>query len=54
MTQNNRKNCMAVFALFFMLGGCQAMTGETLGEHIDDATITTSVKTRSRPTKVRV
>lgn len=35
-----------VFALVLMLGGCRAMTGETLGEHIDDTTITTSVKTR--------
>lgn len=26
--------------------GCQAMTGETLGEHIDDTTITTTVKTK--------
>ena len=28
------------------VSGCQAMTGETLGEHIDDTTITTTVKTR--------
>jgi hyperosmotically inducible protein len=37
---------VAVFSLIFMLGGCQAITGETLGEHIDDTTITTTVKTR--------
>ena len=35
-----------VFALVLMLGGCRAITGETLGEHIDDTTITTSVKTK--------
>ena len=35
-----------IFALILMLGGCQAITGETLGEHIDDTTITTTVKTR--------
>ena len=35
-----------VFALIVMLGGCQAITGETLGEHIDDTTITTTVKTK--------
>ena len=28
------------------VSGCQAITGETLGEHIDDTTITTTVKTR--------
>src|SRR4026208_1529583 len=37
---------VAVFSLIFMLGGCRAITGETLGEHIDDTTITTSVKTK--------
>lgn len=40
------KTLAAMFALTFLLGGCQAITGETLGEHIDDTTITTSVKTR--------
>lgn len=28
------------------LSGCQALTGETLGEHIDDTTITTTVKAK--------
>ena len=28
------------------VSGCQAITGETLGEHIDDTTITTTVKTK--------
>lgn len=28
------------------LAGCQAMTGETLGENIDDTTITTTVKAK--------
>jgi hyperosmotically inducible periplasmic protein len=28
------------------VSGCQAMTGETLGEHIDDTTITTTVKAK--------
>lgn len=37
-----------VLAAVFAMGvsGCQALTGETLGEHIDDTTITTTVKTR--------
>lgn len=43
---NKLEKIVAVFALIFMLGGCQAITGETLGEHIDDTTITTTVKTR--------
>jgi osmotically-inducible protein OsmY len=28
------------------LGGCQAMTGQTLGETVDDTTLTTTVKTQ--------
>jgi hyperosmotically inducible periplasmic protein len=32
--------------LVWLLSGCQALTGETLGEHIDDTTITTTVKTK--------
>ena len=30
----------------FSLAGCQAMTGRTAGRNVDDATITTSVKTK--------
>jgi hyperosmotically inducible protein len=40
------KAFLPVVALMFVLNGCQAMTGETLGEHIDDTTITSTVKTR--------
>ncbi|HWP60650.1 MAG TPA: BON domain-containing protein [Candidatus Acidoferrales bacterium] len=29
-----------------LLAGCQALTGETLGENIDDATLTAYVKTK--------
>ena len=29
-----------------LLSGCQALTGKTLGENIDDAAITTTVKTK--------
>lgn len=37
-----------IFGILLITGvsGCQAMTGETLGEHIDDTTITTTVKTK--------
>ena len=37
---------LPVIGLVWLLSGCQALTGETLGEHIDDTTITTTVKTR--------
>lgn len=30
--------------MFLALVGCQAMTGQTMGENIDDASLTTSVK----------
>lgn len=32
--------------LIVLIGGCKAMTGNTLGRHIDDATISTSVKAK--------
>jgi hyperosmotically inducible periplasmic protein len=36
----------AVWLIAFYLSGCQAITGETLGQNIDDTTITTSVKSK--------
>jgi hyperosmotically inducible protein len=39
-------NLTAMFALIFVLNGCQALTGQTLGENIDDTTITTTVKAK--------
>ena len=35
----------ALVVLFFM-SGCQAMTGQTVGESVDDSVITSSVKTQ--------
>jgi len=36
----------AIIGLMFLtLVGCQAMTGQTMGENIDDASLTASVKT---------
>jgi len=36
----------AIMGLMFLtLVGCQAMTGQTMGENIDDASLTASVKT---------
>ena len=40
------KTILPILALLFLLNGCQAITGETLGQNIDDTTITTTVKTR--------
>jgi osmotically-inducible protein OsmY len=42
----------AVFALIFMLGGCQAMTGRTAGQNIDDSNTTAAVKARLAQDKV--
>ena len=33
-------------AVLFFMTGCQAMTGETMGQNIDDGTLTTYVKTQ--------
>jgi len=35
-----------MLAVLFFMTGCQALTGETLGENIDDGTLTTYVKTK--------
>ncbi|HYT56120.1 MAG TPA: BON domain-containing protein [Verrucomicrobiae bacterium] len=37
---------LPVIGLVWFLSGCQAITGETMGQNIDDTTITTSVKTK--------
>ena len=37
---------LPMLSLVWLLSGCQAITGETMGENIDDTTITTSVKTK--------
>jgi osmotically-inducible protein OsmY len=44
-----RRSFVAIFsaiALTWVLSGCQTLTGETFGEHIDDTTITTTVKAK--------
>ena len=33
-------------ALLFFMSGCQALTGQTMGENIDDSYITSAVKTQ--------
>ena len=39
------RQAAVVVAIMFLIGGCQAMTGETAGQNLDDGTLTTSVKT---------
>jgi len=40
------KMLTVTLALLFFMTGCQAMTGATLGENIDDGTLTSYVKTK--------
>ena len=39
------KKAAATLAILFLMTGCQAMTGETAGQNIDDGVLTSSVKT---------
>ena len=36
----------AVLVLVFMIGGCEAITGRTVGQNIDDSNTTAAVKTQ--------
>ena len=45
MMVRNLRSIMAFLVLLGFLAGCQAMTGLTTGENIDDSTLTASVKT---------
>jgi hyperosmotically inducible periplasmic protein len=40
------QSLLPVIGLVWLLSGCQALTGETMGQNIDDTTITTTVKTK--------
>jgi hyperosmotically inducible protein len=44
MKQRTFLNFFAVGLLIGLLAGCQAMTGKTAGQNVDDAAITASVK----------
>ena len=47
------RNLLIVMMLTgFALAGCQAMTGKTAGRNVDDATVTSSVKTRLAGDKI--
>jgi hyperosmotically inducible periplasmic protein len=37
---------LAVLLLALQLSGCTALTGETLGQNVDDTTVTTTVKSK--------
>jgi hyperosmotically inducible periplasmic protein len=39
------KRLTVAVVFLLLITGCQAMTGETAGQNIDDSTLTTSVKT---------
>jgi len=39
------KKLTATVAFLLLIAGCQAMTGETAGQNLDDGTLTTYVKT---------
>ena len=43
---------ITVVDLIFLLGGCQAMTGRTAGQNIDDSNTTAAVKTRLAQDKI--
>ena len=40
------KKLTITLAVLFFLNGCQAMTGATAGQNLDDGVLTTSVKTQ--------
>jgi len=42
----SERKFLVVLLTIFSLAGCQAMTGKTAGQNVDDATLTSSVKTR--------
>ena len=42
----NLRSLTATMLLFGMMSACTSLTGETLGQNIDDTTLSTSVKTK--------
>lgn len=48
----NLKFLSAGLLTIVLMTGCQAMTGKTAGENVDDATISTSVKARLAADKI--
>ena len=46
------KNLLVVILTVFSMAGCQAMTGRTAGQNVDDTVLTSSVKTKLAGDKV--
>ena len=46
------KTVAGTLVVLFLMGGCQAMTGETMGQNIDDGTLTSYVKTKLASDKI--
>ena len=40
------KTLIVMVAFLILITGCQAMTGETMGQNVDDGTLTSYVKTK--------
>ena len=40
------KTLTVMMAFLILITGCQAMTGETMGQNVDDGTLTSYVKTK--------
>jgi hyperosmotically inducible protein len=51
MLRTFKKLAVTVVVLFFMTG-CQAMTGQTVGESMDDSVVTSSVKSQLATDKI--
>jgi osmotically-inducible protein OsmY len=52
MMAHKIKKLVAGLALFLMFGGCQATTGRTTGQNIDDSNTTAAVKAQLAQDKV--
>jgi hyperosmotically inducible protein len=46
------KNVAGTLVVLFLISSCQAMTGETMGQNIDDGTLTSYVKTKLASDKI--
>jgi osmotically-inducible protein OsmY len=46
------KRLSVALAVLFFMTGCQAMTGQTVGESMDDSVVTSSVKTQLATDKI--
>lgn len=49
---NSSRKLLVVILAVFSLAGCQAMTGRSAGQNVDDTVLTSSVKTKLAGDKV--